>query len=197
MTEETPARPVRRTGGRSARVTAAVLDATVDLLHERGPEGLTIAAVAQRSGVHETSIYRRWHSVPELGLAAVLSRVRVEIPPPDTGSLDGDLLALMRSAAEFIATPLGGTLLRLAVRQAHDPQFRDARDSFWASRFEFMDGVLTRAEERGELRPGLDRQVVVEMLSAPLHLRTLLTGQPVDEAYLTRVVATLLAAIRH
>ncbi len=196
MTEQTSAPPVRRTGGRSARVRAAVLEATVEVLLEEGPDGLTVAAVAQRSGVHETSIYRRWHSIHELGLDAVLSRIGLEVPTPDTGSLEQDLLTLLHAAADFVATPLGGLLLRVAAHQCLDPQLRAARDGFWAARFAILDGVLRRAEERGELRPGVDRQAAAEMLIAPLHLRSLLTGAPIDDAYLGCVVSLLLAAVR-
>ncbi len=56
----------RRPGGRSARVQVAVLEATFQLLEERGYELLSIASIAERTGVHETSLYRRWKTKEQL-----------------------------------------------------------------------------------------------------------------------------------
>jgi len=62
----------RRPGGRSARVRRAVLDATLELVNAHGLDGVTVAEVAERAGVHETSIYRRWRTREELRLAIVV-----------------------------------------------------------------------------------------------------------------------------
>ncbi|MEV3975004.1 helix-turn-helix domain-containing protein [Streptomyces sp. NPDC050698] len=55
----TPQRP----GGRSARVRKAVLAATAAELSERGFAAMTIEDIAARSGVHKTTIYRRWSTL--------------------------------------------------------------------------------------------------------------------------------------
>ena len=89
----------RRTGGRSARVHTAVLAATIDVLLDRGIDGLTIAEIAERAGVHETTVYRRWGTKANLALEAVLSTSILEIPAPNTNSLRGDLLALLHGVA--------------------------------------------------------------------------------------------------
>ncbi|MFF0725242.1 TetR/AcrR family transcriptional regulator [Streptomyces sp. NPDC004134] len=189
-----PATAARRTGGRSARVRAAVLQATVDVVLERGADALSIAEVAQRAGVHETSIYRRWGTKSALALDAVLDRTAADLPTPDTGSLRTDLLALLHDTAAFVRTPLGGLLLRMAV-QEDLAEYEAARDQFWTTRFAVGATVLDRAESRGELRPGVDRRLAFEALTGPLHTRLLLTRAPLDDAFLEGTVDLLLTGI--
>src|SRR6266700_2043671 len=76
----------RRPGGRSARVQAAVFVATIQLLQEKGYEALSFATVAERAGVHETSLYRRWKTKEQLVINAISGQVAQNIPVPDTGA---------------------------------------------------------------------------------------------------------------
>jgi hypothetical protein len=55
--------------------------------------------------------------------------------------------------------------------------------------------VLARAEQRGELRPGTDHRLVFEALMGPLHMRLLLTREPLDDAFLQGVVDLVVAGI--
>ena len=120
----------RRTGGRSARVHAAVLAAAIEVLFEDGFDALSIRGVAERAGVHESSIYRHWGTKADLVLDALLSRLGQEVPTPDTGSLRGDLLAALRAVMAFLTTPLGENLVRMALR--HDlPNLDAVRDDYW------------------------------------------------------------------
>ncbi|HEX6244732.1 MAG TPA: helix-turn-helix domain-containing protein, partial [Polyangiales bacterium] len=91
--------PSRRTEGvriqgRSARVVEAVLQATAEELGRVGFLALRIDDVAERSGVNKTTIYRRWATKEEL-VAAMLERMTLSHEVPDTGSLRGDLNALL------------------------------------------------------------------------------------------------------
>lgn len=173
---------------------AAVLEATVDALLQHGIDGLSVGDVAQRAGVHETSIYRRWGTKTNLALDAVLSRTQAEIPDPDTGSLRGDLLALLRGIAAFVGTPLGELLLRMGLRQDL-PEYEAARAQFWTTRAAVASAALDRAGVRGELRAGVDHRLAFEMLIGPLHVRLLLTREPLDDGFLSDVVDLILAGI--
>jgi AcrR family transcriptional regulator len=184
----------RRTGGRSARVRAAVLTATVDVLFESGFDTLSIREIAKRAGIHESSIYRRWGTKADLVSDALASRMGVEVPTPDTGSLREDLLALLRALAAFIGTPLGENLVRMALRQDL-PDSDAARDRFWTDRFTRASVILDRAEARGELRSGIDRFLTLETLVGPLYLRLLLTREPLNEAIVDNVVNLMLTGI--
>src|SRR5262245_16527517 len=101
-----------RVQGRSARVVEAVLQAAAEQLGEVGFAALRIEDVAARSGVNKTTIYRRWPSKEEL-VTAVLETLRLVPDTPDTGTLRGDLLQLLRAIANGAATPAGRGLIRL------------------------------------------------------------------------------------
>jgi AcrR family transcriptional regulator len=184
----------RRPGGRSARVRAAVLRATLNALLDGAADDLSIREVAQRAGVHETSIYRRWGTRANLILDAVLSEIEAAVPIPDTGSLRGDLLDLLTAIAAFVTTPVGQVLLRLALRNDL-PESQDVRERFWAERFTTGQTVLERAQARGELRPGLDYRLVTETLVGTLYARLLLTRGPIDDTLVAQVVDLILAGI--
>ena len=141
-----------------------------------------------------TSIYRRWGDKTGLALDAVLSTNHAAIPAPDTGSLPGDLVALLRGITAFNTSPLGELLVQMALTRGA-PEFEAARSQFWAGRLAVASLVLDRAEERGELRPGLERLLVSEALIGPLHVRRQLTKQPLDDGFAGSVVDLLLAGI--
>lgn len=184
----------RRTGGRSARVRSAVLNATLEALRGGDVDRLSVIEVARRAGVHPTSIYRRWGNKVNLALDAALSRTEAELPTPDTGSLRGDLIALLHSIAALLGTPLGELLARIAQRQDR-PELEAARGGFWVERFQIGAVLLHRAEARGELRPGTDPVLALEALVGPVVLRRLLTREPLDEAFISHTVDLLLIGI--
>jgi AcrR family transcriptional regulator len=125
-------RKLPRPGGRTARTTAAVLDAAFRLLTAKGVQNLTIAEVAEASGIHETTIYRRWKTVNALALDACLWGVSIAVPPPQQDSLQADLLALIRSIIRLFEQPAGKAMLdimshqRSAGRKSARRVFREA-----------------------------------------------------------------------
>src|SRR6476620_11743683 len=101
-----PAKVARpRTGGRSARVVAEVLSATLEVFAKQGYAGFSVEAVALRAGVNKTTIYRRWPAKADL-VGAALFALRDEDPePPDSGSLREDLVQVLRHRAAQMETP--------------------------------------------------------------------------------------------
>jgi AcrR family transcriptional regulator len=178
----------RRPGGRSARVRQAVLDATLELLGEQGADALAVNEVALRAGVHETSIYRRWGTREDVIIDALLSNSEQLLPIPDTGSLRTDLVAFAVSLEAYLNSPLGGALARALVSSGTEAM----RDQFWEGRYALASQMITRAIERGEVPASTDPQLALEALVGPIHFRALLTRQPTDEQYATRLVEMLL-----
>jgi AcrR family transcriptional regulator len=175
---------------RGEHVRQTVLAAAFDELAENGAGAATVAGVAQRSGVHETTIYRRWVTKEKLFVDAMLSRSAVEIPTPDTGSIRGDLLAVVRAVIAYVTTPVGLAMLQVASLAADDQQ--EARQAFWAGRINALRPVVERGIARGELWPDTDAGLLLETLIAPLHGRLLLTGETVDEQLGERIVDLVL-----
>ncbi|WP_308311114.1 TetR/AcrR family transcriptional regulator [Streptomyces sp. GbtcB6] len=180
----------RRPGGRSARVRSAVFTATLEVLAEAGAAGLTIAEVAKRAGVHETSIYRRWSTRERLAVEA-LSELSAELlPTPDTGTLEGDLVALGRSLAEYGQSPLGRALMRTFALSDDEEAIGAARAEFWQARFDECSLLVTRAITRGELPEGTDERRLLESFVAPIHFRILMTRQAIDQLFLEQLAET-------
>lgn len=166
-----------RLGRRGEALRRAVLDATIAEITAAGADAATIQAIAARAGVHETSIYRRWTTRENLVLDALIDRTSVDIPTPDTGSLRGDLIALTRTVASFVQSPVGQALLQAG---AHAPAaHRGELHSFWGARRDALAVVIDRAKQRGELAPDADGRLILETLVAPLHFRVLLSREPI------------------
>lgn len=181
-----------RPGGRSARVRRAVLDAALELLHAHGMDGLTVADVSTRAGVHETSIYRRWGTRENLMIDALLEEAEELLPVPDTGSLREDLTAYLTSLTAYLSTPQGNAFDRALAAAGDDTAASDARKRYWDTRYAHSGEIITRAIDRGELPDTTDPRLAVEMLVAPLHFKVVLTRERLDPALSERLVDSLL-----
>ncbi|GED97705.1 TetR/AcrR family transcriptional regulator [Gordonia crocea] len=188
--------PRPRPGGRSARVRRAVLDATLGLVLDHGIGALTVAAVANRAGVAETTVYRRWPSTTDLVADAVADVAERDNPLPDTGTFAGDLDQLARQIAALLSRPGMGRLLGATAAMSSDPNMAAAREKYWRMRFAASAPVVDRAIARGEIPAGTASYDVLEALAAPLYLRVLVTDQPLDEAFVRRCVAHTLTVFR-
>jgi AcrR family transcriptional regulator len=178
VAETQPAAARRRLGGRSARVRAAVLQAAYDLLLESGRESVTIPAVAARSGVHETSIYRRWGTRHALLLETTLHFGGEAVATPDTGALRSDLTALLDRIVAFLVSPPGRAFMTLSA--STDPAAVAGRQNYFRRRFDLAMVIFERARARGEFPADGDAGGLLEALVAPLYLRLLVTGEPLE-----------------
>jgi AcrR family transcriptional regulator len=170
----------RRPGGRTAKVRTAVLQATVAALAEDGYEALNIDDVAQRAGVHKTTVYRRWPTKAELVAAAVRERSQERVEVPDTGTFGGDLQALARAIAANIGSDDGSSMVKnlLAITGTSNVLAEETRE-FWAERLRLTGAIVQRAIARGELPAGVDANLVIEALIGPLYVRLLFSGEPI------------------
>ncbi|WP_123686503.1 TetR/AcrR family transcriptional regulator [Amycolatopsis thermoflava] len=185
----------RRPGGRSARVRAAVIEATNQLLLEQGLTGLTVCEVARRAQVNETSIYRRWGTRENLIIDALLADAAEQLPVPDTGSLRDDLIAYATALARYLTSPGGNALDRALASAGDDPATRRLRDQYWDARYAQSGQIAERAIKRGELPGTTEPRFVLEMLVAPLHFRIVLTREPLEPDLPTRIVDALLRGL--
>lgn len=186
MLSVAPGRP------REARIDAAVREAVRTLLAREGYAGTTIERVASQAGVGRGAVYRRWRSKAEMVFAAAVHPA--ELPAPvDTGTLEGDLVAL----AERIAD-LGGTdharaaLAGLVAELASDPGLANVlEDRLFAAERRYVLLILGRARARRELGPGADPELVRRLLVGPIAFAPLLAPETPPRP---REVARLVAA---
>lgn len=186
-----------RPGGRSARVRAAVRDATLAELTEKGYARLTVEGVAARSGVHKTTVYRHWASVRGLIADALELASGEPWPIPDTGTVQGDLRALARLVVTGFTDPGEGPVSAAFISAAmQDADAARALHAFFAARHEQSAALVTRAVARGELPGGVDPAEVVRLAVAPLYYRLFISREPVDVAAADRAADAALAAAR-
>jgi AcrR family transcriptional regulator len=176
-------------------VREAVLHATLDALSEHEPGAVTISEIARRAGVHATSIQRRWGSKENVLLDALLTLSQEKLPIPDTGSLRGDLIAFSRSMASYLAAAAGETVVRTLAVSEDDASMAANRERLAWARYEAARVMIDRAAERGELHPGTNPQIALELLVGPLHYRALITRQPIDDGYIEEMIDTLLPGL--
>lgn len=186
-----------RPGGRTAKVRAAVLQATQDELVERGFHGLAMDQVATRAGVGKTTVYRRWGTPARLVTDLMTELAEQSTPPADTGSLEGDLTANALSVLAAITDPrLGPTFQAVIAAATSDEEAVRALRTFYGRRVAEWAKVVDAAVERGELPPGTDGEEVIRAVSAPLYYRLVVTREPVDEAVAVRSAARTVIAAR-
>ena len=171
---------MKRPGGRTARTREAVLAAALEQLADGGYDAFSFEAVAQRAGVHKTTLYRRWGTREGLLLDAMLARGSERVPIPDTGSLTGDLRAYAEAIVASLTPEIEAAIRAVVSIGDRVPAVADAGRAFWEARFELASTMVTRAIERGELPPGTDPQAIVEPVIARIYFRLLLSGAPLD-----------------
>ncbi len=185
----------RRPGGRTARVRAQILAATVELVARDGIAGFRYEEVAELAGVHKTSVYRNWPDREELVVEALLQYVDDLASVADTGELRRDLVDFLMAIAESLGRPTVRAL-ELAIQATHErpavgrvpPRIHEERATGPRRRVEL-------AIERGELPP-VDFSLLGEMLSGPVHLIVNRGIRPFTRADAERIVDVVLAGIR-
>nr|WP_229890549.1 TetR/AcrR family transcriptional regulator [Streptomyces mashuensis] len=186
-----------RPGGRTARTRAAVRDAVLTGLVEHGYPGLTVEYVAEHSGVHKTTLYRRWGGVEGL-LADALDLAGEDTwTPPDTGSLRNDLRALAHEIVDNFGDAAKAAVPTAFIAAAFQSErAAEGLRGFYGERFARCAPLVARAVERGEVPEGTDAGEVARAVSAPLFFRLFVTREPIDGTLADRAADAALAAAR-
>jgi AcrR family transcriptional regulator len=192
--DATGVQPTSRPGGRTARTRAAVRDATLAELAAHGYAGLTVEAVAARSGVHKTTVYRRWGGVDGLVVDALALADEDGWAPPDTGSFERDLRELVREVVvTFADTPVSAAFVAAAFQSERAAA---ALRDFYAERHRRSAVVVTRAVARGDVPDGTDAGAVVKAAVAPFYYRVLIAGEPATQELADQSAAAVAHAAR-
>lgn len=186
----------RRGRPRSESSRTAILDAARELLLAQDLSSISMDAVAVRAGASKATIYRWWPSKELLALDALFSEWAPDaMQTHDTGSLAGDLLALIGPWATRLASkPYGGVIAALISRAQSDPQFAEEyRTRFVEPRRDQARTIFARAIARGEIPPGTDVDAALDLLYGPFYHRILHGHADLTERF-TRTVVDYVAA---
>lgn len=201
-TSETPTpmpTAVRSAGRpRDRRAHHKILEATRSLATEQGYGGVTIEGVARAAGVAKTTIYRWWSSKSALVYEACFDP-ELRDPLPDTGSLQGDLEALVRQEVErqtgdVASRVLPGLIAEQAQAQANgkasilDPILRPERRRAGA--------VLERASRRGDIKQADGGDLLFDQVAGAVFHRTFVAGNPADTQFQADLARVLLSGLK-
>ncbi|WP_435192445.1 TetR/AcrR family transcriptional regulator [Nonomuraea sp. bgisy094] len=146
---------------------AAILEAALDLLIERGAAGTSIEAVAQRAGVAKLTVYRRWRSKDDLLMAALEHARGADLDAPPAGQSVDELVS---SIAELLSQPRFRTLMARVIGASVDyPDLVTAyRARYLQPRLDTLPEIARRAINAGQLPGETDPGVISDILSSAI-----------------------------
>lgn len=164
---------------------------------ERGVHAVSVDAIAERSGVAKTTIYRHWPT-REAVIAAAWTSI---IPTEETshrGTVHEQVGALALAFAKRIGNrPMSVLLPDLLAAAERDPAMRDLYEAVLRARRRSLHDAVVAGVASGSLPPGTDPDLVVSLVLGPIAYQQLVLRQPVDEHFVDRVVSTVLDAAQH
>ena len=181
---------------RDPRIDAAILRATADLLAEIGYSNLTIAAVAERAGTTKTALYRRWSSKAELVHEAAFPAAPTAIGTPP-GDIAADIRAMLAATRDVFATPVvRAALPGLIADMVADADLNVRVMDRFTGVFAAVRNRLTEAVQRGEVRPDIEPDRLVEVIGGATLLRMLLQpGQPLGDDWVEQTTALVVHGV--
>jgi AcrR family transcriptional regulator len=197
MSAHTTADTPRRGRPRSERARKAILEAAAELLLLRGRDEMSMDAVAERAGVSKATIYRWWPSKEMLALDALVDWAAAMAPMRDTGTLRGDLLALVRPwVREIRRRPFGRVIAAFLEESQCDPEFARAyRTHFVEPRREAGRVAFARAVERREVTAEVDVELSLDLIYGPVYHRLLHGHGELSDRFAEDLVDLALAGI--
>ena len=183
---------------RGADATTAILSAALELGEEVGFDTLTIEGIADRTGVAKTTIYRRWPNVWALVMDAFLSEVTRTAPIREKATARESFTASMKSLARAYRGQQGKIMQPLLGRAQVDERLRDAVKTRWVEpRRQIAREIVRRGIANGELRPGLDPDVVLDALYGSLYHRLLVpyNDAAISDSYIDAVIDTVFGGL--
>jgi AcrR family transcriptional regulator len=191
---ETTSKPQRQSGGggtrrRGEELESALLEAAWEELKAVGYGSLTMEDVAERAGTSRTVLYRRWPSRLELVLAALRHRGLVRSGTvPNTGSLRGDVLSVLRAISRRVSEVGPQNLYALLSDVFADAEATAAvEDHFLHHNGDVMAIILKRAADRGEIRGDISSRIATLPIDLVRH-ELLLARTPASKLAIVEIV---------
>jgi AcrR family transcriptional regulator len=181
---------------RSEEAHRAAIDATVEVLLESGVDGVTLEAVAARSGVARSTLYRHFGSKEDLVAQAASTCVIVH-PTPDTGNLGDDLRLLAAQYQDAEDRQRVPDLMAMLIDAAgRDPKLRQVVDELLAERRRPVRTIVQLAQLRGEISPDLDLDAATAIVVGPFTHRRFIERQAVTPEFRDTIIEAVIAALR-
>jgi len=192
LTEIDDVAPARLGRKRDHTRDAEIMDAALSVLAEEGYDGMTIDMVAARAKAGKATVYRRWASKEELVIDSVACMKQADLEPaslPDTGTLRGDLLAMIKPRTIEESERKLRVMTGLMSMLAKDSALAGAvNEAIIAPRIAINRHLLERAIARGEISASVDVQMISQISQAMVTYRMILDRKPIDPDFLRSIV---------
>lgn len=155
---------------RSVRAHRRVLDAATELIAERGIEGASMDAVANRAGVSKATIYKHWRDKDSLLLELMADLHELnERPDFDTGHPREDIVSVLAYRPEGKPKIREKMTPHLMAYSARNPEFGQAwRHMVMEPPRRELRQLLRKAIEQKELTPDFDIELALAILLGPV-----------------------------
>ena len=191
VVEKDPADSRRGAGRRTA-----ICEAVCELLAKVGYDRMTMDAIANQAKASKATIYRMWPDKPQLVAEALKCEFAGNTDLPDTGSLRGDLLALLTSACKTANSVAGEVMVGVMTAASHDPHLAETlSETLFEGKSQLHAELVCRAVARGEVRADTDPSILHEVMHSMISGRQLWRLGPIDEEYARHMVDDILIPI--
>ncbi|MGW1520032.1 TetR/AcrR family transcriptional regulator [Streptomyces sp. NPDC002287] len=179
-------------------VTEAIRGAVLEELAEAGFARMSIEGIARRAGVGKTAVYRRWKSKLHLVLDIIGAFAADGLPVPATGSLYGDVRALLEVMTHVLRHPVASAVIPdLLVEGARNPEIAQAvRGALLEGQRRLAEGIVAEAVARGELEHSASPERALDLAVGPLYWRQVVVGDTVPAAYLDGLARSVVAGLK-
>lgn len=155
-----------------------MLAVTLQLLQEHGYDRLTVDAVAATARASKATVYRRWPSKAELVLAAFIEGIRQVAVPPETGTLQADLVHVGNLVCQQVQQH-ASTIRAVLVEVSRNPALNEVMQrEFIDQRKALINRILQQAVDRGEIDEAAINDELWDLLPGYLIFRSIIQGRP-------------------
>lgn len=172
---------------RDETLDARIIESAIDVLAEVGFDGMTMDMVAARAKAGKAAVYRRWASKPKLVRDALISMSRTSVELgrlPDTGTLRGDLLAVLKPYSNDHGEKKFRVLSGLgSFFSAHRKAAEEATAGIFEPWTLVNRSLMVRSVERGELPANADIEMACQVIISMTAYRSLMQSKPFDKAF--------------
>jgi AcrR family transcriptional regulator len=182
-------KPVNAGRPRSQQAHDAVIVATKRLIETLPYPDVSVDRIVAESGVSKRTIYRWWSNKAAIILEVVSSK---DVSEPNTGSLEGDLIALLTGIFNNVTTNRTSDAIRGLLADAQfNPEFAEQFRVYIVDRRQVCLNIIQRAIDRGELSQDVNAELTADLIYGPYWYRLLIGHAPLSEAFAQELVKSI------
>ena len=182
---------------RSEKTKSDILNASYDLLIERGFAEITVEKIAEKANVSKATIYKWWPNKAAVVMDAFLNATNLDLPIPDTGSAIEDMFLQVDNFVKFLTSRKGSVITEIIAEGQYDSKLADIyRNAYFTPRRNISKQILEQGISRGELRKALNLEISIDLIWAPIFYRLLITGEKIDTDFIKEIITYVFEGIR-